>query len=110
MSEHGVPPGTDAVAAPRPTRAELRRAREAADQAQPTSGGTPRGGRAEARAAQQRARSARRSGGLLTRWWFWVLLIALAGTAYLGIQSASTPPVKAPPIVIHTPSADPLTP
>ena len=107
MSEHGVPPGTDAVAGPRPTRAELRRAREAALEAQPTSGGTPRGGRAAARAAQQRAR---RSGGLLTRWWFWVLLVALAGTAYLGIQSESTPPTKAPPIVIHTPSADPLTP
>lgn len=98
-------PGT----APRPTRAELRRAREAgvpvAAAAAPAA--APQGGRAASRNAQQQRAGRQRPRSVLTAWWLVPLLVLIAAAVYLGVKSATPSGVQTPGIVVSTAPASP---
>lgn len=79
-------PSTDAV---RPTRAELRRAAEAAGVAE-----VSRQERRRQQERQQKTRAVR--GSIWTAWWLYPLVAAIGVCVYLGFQSAGTAPPPAP--------------
>lgn len=106
--ESALPPAIAPGAEPRPTRSELRRAREAGEQAPVAAApSAPRGGRAQQRAATPgRASSAGRR-SVLTSWWFLPLLVLIAVAVYLGVKSATPSGVKAPGVVVSSAPASP---
>jgi len=109
-----IPAAEDAS---RPTRSELRRAREAEHASAaglsgavahpPSTGGMA--SRLELRRARQaeerRLRSQRGVKGLLKAWWFYPLVAIVLVCCYLGIQSALAPRTIEPPIVVTTPTS-----
>lgn len=110
---YGAPsPGPgDASSAPRPTRAELRRAREAGAPveavATSTASDVSRDGRAQQRrSGEQRGRGAPRR-SVLTAWWFVPLLVLVALAAYLGVKSATPSGVQTPGVVVSSGTAAP---
>jgi hypothetical protein len=121
----------------RPTRAELRRAREAAAALEVTEALEVTGGESElldpasttpvvvaATAAigaetlsrtaireaklkaEREERKARGFRGLLTAWWFYPLVAAIAVCVYLGYRTTVAPPPPPGPIVVTTPTPE----
>ncbi len=103
-----LPPAVAPDAAPRPTRSELRRAREAGDQGPvAASPSAPRGGRAQQRAATTGRASGAGRRSVLTSWWFVPLLVLIAVSVYLGVKSATPSGVKVPGVVVSSAPASP---
>lgn len=100
-----VGPGLSSVETTRPTRAELRRAAEA----QAAGGAAPAGLRPTVALATSRSESRRRAAAEMkaTRsrhaiwkaWWLYPLLVGIAVTVYLGVQSASLAPSREPVVI-----------
>lgn len=95
-------------AAPRPTRAELRRQREAPSQpvpppAVPVTAAVGRAGRREQLAAANRRDNPVVS--LLKAWWFYPLLALIALCVVLGWRSTQTPQVP-PGVQVSTPAPE----
>jgi hypothetical protein len=88
----------------RPTRAELRRAREAGSMAEPaTAAPTAVPGRAALRALhEERTRRPNPVRVLLTAWWFYPLLLVLVVALVLGWKSAAAPRPSDRPVVVET--------
>ena len=118
MSESITPPVLpDPPELARPTRAELRREREArvhplpaASAVAPVGDSRTASRQEQRRLDQQRERqlrSARGLRGLLTTWWVYPLAAMIAVCLFLGLRSASTPLPSDTPIVVTTPSVEP---
>jgi hypothetical protein len=120
-----VPAAVGGHAPARPTRAELRRAREAAlhGAAVPSSNAPPGVvavagpavaaplGRAELRRQRDRepssgSRSARR-GSLAATWWIWPLVAVAVVLVVLGVRNAAPSDLTTPPVVVTSGSPSP---
>jgi hypothetical protein len=107
---------------PQPTRAELRRAREAAAAQSVAVPGTPARGRAApagsatstgSASRADRRRAVTRDDGflaamrsLLTAWWFYPLIAAIALCVFLAIRSTQTP-LAPPGVQVTSPTPAP---
>jgi len=96
--------GEDSVEVSRPTRAQLRQAREREATAEVGVAGEGGPTRAQRREAERRA--SRRRGPLallVTAWWFYVALVLVAVCVALAVRSADTPAPR-PGVVVTTPT------
>jgi hypothetical protein len=105
------PPPASLAEPHRPTRAELRRAAEAAaagvaPPAAPVNSNVPTPTATEAasrvelrRLANERARAARSQNAIWKAWWFYPLVAALGLCVWFGVQSAANQPSVEPSVV-----------
>lgn len=84
---------------PRPTRAELRRVREA--EALGAASRVERRRLEARREAEHRARTSP-----LRAWWFYLLLLAIAACVYLAVAGSASEPAPPAPVVTTAPPPD----
>jgi hypothetical protein len=107
-----------AAEAPRPTRAELRRAAEAAATGKPAPAAPPAPSPAvtpaqaaaatsrteQRRIAEEQAKRARTSRALWKAWWLYPLVALIGVAIWFGVQSAGKTPPDQPTVVTTVPA------